>query len=111
MIPVLLCTLLHLNFLRIRAFVDPTLQDNVLLPDDFIEYIYHVVSSHDLHSIIQSGLILGWKCEQREACGVLYNRKSDVRRSAQRSRVRPDESQNCSVQKVVGKFIKYRIFE
>ena len=41
------------------------------------------------------------KCQQREACGVLYSRNSDVRRSAQRSRVRPDESQNCSVQKSV----------
>ena len=33
------------------------LRDNVLLPNDFAEHIYHVGSSHDLHSIIQSGLI------------------------------------------------------
>ena len=39
---------------------DPT-QDNVLLPNDFAEHIYHVGSSHGLHSIMQSGLILGWK--------------------------------------------------
>ena len=32
------------------------LQDNVLLPDDFAEHIYHVGSSHDLHCNIQSGL-------------------------------------------------------
>ena len=31
----------------------------MLLPSDFAEYIYHVGSSHDMHSIIQSGLILG----------------------------------------------------
>ena len=39
------------------ALVDPTLQDNVLLPDDFAEYIYHIGNVHDMHSIIQSGLI------------------------------------------------------
>ena len=41
--------------------IDPALQDNVLLPSDFAEYIYHVGSSHDMHSIIQSGLIPGGK--------------------------------------------------
>ena len=41
--------------------IDPTLQDNMLLPGDFAEHIYHVGSSHDLHSIIQSGLIPGGK--------------------------------------------------
>ena len=28
--------------------IDPTLQDTVLLPSDFAEYIYHVGSSHDM---------------------------------------------------------------
>ena len=32
-----------------------------LLPNDFSEYIYHVGSSHDTHSIIQSGVVLGGK--------------------------------------------------
>ena len=86
--------------------IDPTLQDNVLLPNDFAEHICHVGSSHDLHSIIPSGLIKGGKCVEREACGVLHSRKSDVRSSAQRSRVRPDEAQNCSVQKTIGKYNK-----
>ena len=39
--------------------INPTLQDNVLLPDNFAEHIYHVGSSRDMHSIIQSGLIPG----------------------------------------------------
>ena len=51
------------KFLYLRAIqghsggtqVDPTLQDDVLLPDDFVEHIHHVGSSYDLHSIIQSG--------------------------------------------------------
>ena len=41
---------------------------------------------------------VGKVSRKREACGVLHSRESDVCRSAQRSRVRPDESQNCSVQ-------------
>ena len=51
------------HFLHFRAIqehsggtlVDPTLQDNVLLPDDFAEYIYHVGgrSRHALHQSIR----------------------------------------------------------
>ena len=41
--------------------INPTLQDNVLLPNDFAEHIYHGGNSHDSHSIIQSGLIPGEK--------------------------------------------------
>ena len=29
------------------ALVDPTLQGNVIVPDDFIEHVYHVGNSHD----------------------------------------------------------------
>ena len=39
--------------------IDPSLQDNVLIPDDFFEYIYHVGCAINLHSIINSGLIPG----------------------------------------------------
>ena len=39
------------------ALLDPTLQDNALLPDDVAEYVYHMVNVHDMHSIIQGGLI------------------------------------------------------
>ena len=37
--------------------VDPSLQDNVLVPDNFVEFIYHVGSYFNMHSIIASGLI------------------------------------------------------
>ena len=39
--------------------VDPSLQDNVLLPEDFTEYIYHVEKANEVHSMINSGLIPG----------------------------------------------------
>ena len=42
-----------------RSLVDPTLQDNVDIPDGFFKYIYHVGCAVNLHSIINSGLIPG----------------------------------------------------
>ena len=40
-------------------FFDPSLQDNVLIPNDLFEYICHVGCAINLHSIINSGLITG----------------------------------------------------
>ena len=42
-----------------RNLVDPSLQGNVLIPDGFFKYIYHVGCAINLHSIINSGLIPG----------------------------------------------------
>ena len=42
-----------------RNLVDPSLQDNVLIPNDFFEYVYHVGCAIHLHSIMNSGLIPG----------------------------------------------------
>ena len=42
-----------------RNLIDPTLQDNVVIPSDFFQYIYHVGCAINLHSIIKSGLIPG----------------------------------------------------
>ena len=55
------------HFLYFRAIqghsggnlVDPSLKDNVLLRDNFAEYIYHIGNAHEMHSIIKSGLIPG----------------------------------------------------
>ena len=42
-----------------RNLIVPSLQDNVLIPDDFLEYICHVGCAINLHSNINSGLIPG----------------------------------------------------
>ena len=42
-----------------RNLIDPTLQNNVVIPSDFFQYICHVGCAINLHSIINSGLILG----------------------------------------------------
>ena len=41
-----------------RNLIDPTLQDNVVVPSNFFQYIYHVVCAITLHSIINSELTL-----------------------------------------------------
>ena len=58
--------------------MDQALQDNVLLPSDFAEYIYHVGSSHDMHSIILSGLIPGGKDVKRRRQTVFFTAVSPM---------------------------------
>ena len=68
------------KFLCVRAiqghsgdnFVDPILQDNIRLPDDFAEYIYHIGNAFEMHSIIQSGLIPGGKSFRRDRQSVFF---------------------------------------
>ena len=53
-------TILYLRALQghsWRSLIDLSLQDNVIIPDDFFEYIYHVGCAINLHSIINPGLI------------------------------------------------------
>ena len=40
-----------------RSLIDPSLQDNVLIPNNFFEYIYHIGCAINLHSNMNSGLI------------------------------------------------------
>ena len=42
-----------------RNLIDPSLQDNVVIPSKFFQFIYHIGCAFNLHSIINSGLILG----------------------------------------------------
>ena len=45
---------------------DLELQDDVLSPKGFTEYIYHVGNVSEMHSIIRIGLILGGKSLKEE---------------------------------------------
>ena len=42
-----------------RNLIDPSLQDNVVIPSKFFQYIYHIGCALNLRSIINFGLILG----------------------------------------------------
>ena len=54
--------ILHLRALQGhsgRNPIDLTLQDNLVIPDNFFEYTCHIGCAINLHSITNSGLILG----------------------------------------------------
>ena len=61
------------------TLVDPTLQDNVLLPDDFAECIYHIGNAHDMHSIIKSGPIPGGRSLRKDRQSVFSEGRSPKR--------------------------------
>ena len=42
-----------------RNLIDPSVQDNVIIPSYFFQHIYHVGCAFNLHSIINSELTLG----------------------------------------------------
>ena len=54
------------------ALVDPLLQDSVLLPYDFTEYIYHIGNAFEMHSMIKRGLIPGGTSLRRDRESVFY---------------------------------------
>ena len=61
--------ILHLRALQGhsgRNQIDPALQDNVLIPNNFFEYIYHIGCAVNLHFITNSGLIPGVQNSSRE---------------------------------------------
>ena len=64
-----------------RNLIDPALQDNVLIPNNFFEYIYHFGCAINLHSIVNSGLIPGGQHFEQKTDGILsacgsYGQKS-----------------------------------
>ena len=64
------------------TLVDPALWDNVLLPEDFAEYIHHAENAHDMHSIIQGGSISGGRSLKMDRQSVFFHgHESDVRQS------------------------------
>ena len=48
-----------------RNPIDPTLQDNVFIPNNFVEDIYHIGCAVNLHPITKSGLIPGGQNSSR----------------------------------------------
>ena len=66
--------ILYLRALQVhsgRNPIDPSLQDNVLIPDNFFEYIYHIGCAVSLHST-NSGLIPGGQILGRERQTVIF---------------------------------------
>ena len=55
-----------------RNPIDPTLQDNVLIPNNFFEYIYRIGCAITLHSITNPGLIPGRRNLGKERQTVFF---------------------------------------
>ena len=55
-----------------RSLIDPTLQDNVVIPNGFFQYIYHVGRTINLHSIINSGLMDKRSKFEQQTVSVLF---------------------------------------
>ena len=55
-----------------RNPIDPTLQDNVLNPNNFFEYIYHIGCAVSVHSITDSGLIPEGQNSSRDRQTVFF---------------------------------------
>ena len=55
-----------------RNSIDLSIQDNVLIPNNFFEYIYHIGCAVNLHSITNSGLIAGGQNSSRNRQTVFF---------------------------------------
>ena len=55
-----------------RNPIDPSLQDNVFIPDNFFEYIYHIGCAINLHPITNSGLTPGGQILGKERQTVFF---------------------------------------
>ena len=54
-----------------RSLIDPTLQDNVVIPSGFFQCKYDVGCAINLHSIINSGLITGGQIFEQQTDSIL----------------------------------------
>ena len=63
------------HFRASRSFrfnlIDPSLHDNVFIPNDFFEYTSHIGCASYLHSIVNSGLIPGGQIFEQKTDDVL----------------------------------------
>ena len=55
-----------------RNPIDPSSQDNVLIPNDFFDYIRHIGCATNSHSITNSGLIAGRTKFEQKTDGILH---------------------------------------
>ena len=73
--------------------IDFTLQDNVLIPNNFFEYIYHIGCAISLHSMTNSGLIAGGQNLNRQT--VFFTVVNPMQRS---KRAWFDKTTSCILQ-------------
>ena len=68
-----------------RNPIDPGLQDNVLIPNNFFQYSNHIGCAINLHSITDSGLIPGGQNSSKERQTIFFTAGSPHGQGTQRS--------------------------
>ena len=66
-----------------RDPIDLTLQDNVLIPNNFFEYIYHIGCAISVQSITNSGLLAGGQNSSRERQTVFFTAVNPMHKNHQ----------------------------
>ena len=66
-----------------RNPIDPSLQDNVLIPNNFFEYNYHIGCAINLHSTMNSGLIPGGQNSSGERQTVFFTAVNPMHKNHQ----------------------------
>ena len=89
----------------------PTLQDKVLLPNDFAEYINHIRNAHDMHSIIQGVLIPGGRSLKRDRQSVFFTAVNPMHANQDVEEAQYDlDKPRIAVCNIFGEFTKIQIF-
>ena len=66
-----------------RNPIDPSLQDKILIPNNFFEYIYQIGCAVNLHSITNSGLIAGGQNSSRDRQTVFFTAVNPMHKNHQ----------------------------
>ena len=82
-----------------RNSIDPSLQDNILIPNNFLEYVYLIGCAVNLHSITNSGLIAGGQNSSRDRQTVFFTAVNPMHKNHQDpKRARFDQTTSCILQ-------------
>ena len=82
-----------------RNLIDLSLQDNVVIPSGFFQYVYHFGCAFNLHSVINSGLIPGGQKFKQETDSILFacwSRRQRAQRSLELPRRHDSKEQSKS---------------
>ena len=105
------------QFLYLRAIqghsgesaIDPALQDNILIPKGFTEYLYHVGNANELNSIIRNGLIPGGTSLIRGRQAVFFATVSPRTEMARGKPLRCGKTSDHAIQEYLETISKYSI--
>ena len=92
--------------------IDTQLQDNVLWPEGFAEYIYHDGNVNELNSTIRNGLIPGGTSLKRGRHSVFFTTANLMEddNGMVRNSMRPDQTKHPSIQKYLETSSNIRLY-